>query len=169
MIRRCVKPRAGMALVEAAVSMVIISIMLVASLNAVGASRLGQRWNADRLRATSLASDLMAEICDKSYSDPNDPPLFGPEAGELLAGRSAFDDVDDYNGLSESPPKDRAGTAIAGLTGWTRAAAVAYVSPTDATVTSLTDTGVKRITVTVSRAGTPMAKLVALRTAAAPN
>jgi hypothetical protein len=151
--------------VEAVISLFIISVMLVASLRMVGASRLGQTWNADHERGLRLAQDLMAEICDQAYSDPNEPPVFGPEPSET-AGRPAYDDVDDYNGLSEAPPRDRSGNAIPGLSNWRRAVDVAFVSANDPTSTSVFETGVKRITVTVYRSGVPMARLVALRASA---
>lgn len=161
--------RSGLALIEAVVSMVVLSIMLVAALNAVGASRLGQLWNADHLKGLSLASDLMTEIMDKSYADPDEIPLFGPEASELLTGRPAFDDVDDYAGFSESPPKDRSGAALSGLTTWVREAAVVLVSAADLGSASVLDVGIKRVTVTVRHNGRIVAKLTAVRTAAAPN
>jgi len=154
------------ALVEAIIAVVIVSVMMVAALRTVGASRLGQAWSANQLRALRLAQDLMAEIADKAYSDPDETPLFGPEASELLPGRIAYDDIDDYNGLSESPPQDRTGTAIPGLSGWQRSVSVAWVTAGNAATTSLTDTGIKRITVTVSKGNVPLARLVRLRTSA---
>ena len=159
----------GMALIEAVVSMVVLSVMLVAALNTVGASRLGQRGNADLLRAAALASDLMAEVMDKSYADPGATPVWGPEPAEILAGRSTYDDVDDYDQYTESPPKDRSGTVIPGLSGWKRDVAVAYVNPLDLTQAVVTDSGVKRVMVTVSRGTMPLIKLVSLRTSATPR
>jgi MSHA pilin protein MshD len=156
----------GFALIEAVLSVLIVSLLLVAALNVLGGSRAGQAWNSNRLRAHYLASDLMAEILDKPYADPGATPIFGPEPAEIIAGRTTYDDVDDYSGYTESPPKDRTGAVIPGLTGWRRDVAVAYVTPANVTVTSLTDQGVKRITVTVSRNGGTFAKLVALRTSA---
>ncbi len=161
--------RAGMALIEAVVSMIILSVMMVAALNTVGASRVGQLWNADHLRGMSLASDLMAEIQSKAYSDPNETPIFGPEASEIAVGRTAYDDVDDYSGYHESPPKDAAGNTMSGLSTWRRDVTVTYVNAADLRTAVLVDSGVKLITVTVRRNGQLMAQLSAVRTAAAPN
>ena len=147
--------------------MVILSVMLVTALNTVGVSRLGQRWNADRVRAMSLASDLMAEILEKSYADPNEPALFGPEVSEILIGRPAFDDVDDYAGFKDTPPSDRTGKALAGLSSWSRQVDVVFVASSDLTKAVALDAGLKRITVTVRRGGQLMATLTAVRTAAA--
>jgi hypothetical protein len=69
----------------------------------------------------------MSEIVSQDYSDPTVSGLWGPELTEGLTGRTAFDDVDDYSGFSESPPKDRSGVAMAGWTGWRRSVAVTWV------------------------------------------
>jgi hypothetical protein len=153
----------GFSVIEAVLSALVIGVMLVAVLNTVGAARSAQVWNVDRVRATCLASNLMAEIVDEAYADPTEIQLFGPEASELLAQRSAFDDVDDYNGWSKSPPENPDGTPIPGYQGWTRSVVVAWATPAAPVGTSLTDTGLKRITVTVSRRGVKIAELTALR------
>ena len=111
----------------------------------------------------------MAEIMSKAYQDPNEVPLFGPEPSELLAGRTAYDDVDDYSGYKESPPIDRSGTVMTGLATWQREVAVTLVSSSDLTRSAVLDSGLKRITVIVRRGGQIMAQLTAVRTAAAPN
>lgn len=162
-------PRRAFTMVEAAVSVVVVGVMLGAALETVGASRAGQVWNSERLRALALASSLMGEITDHYYRDPSAPSvLFGPELGESQANRAGLNDVDDYNGLSGAPTA-RDGTVIPGLTGWTWTVAVAWVSPASPGATSLTETGCKRITVDVFRGAVKMAELVAFRTAAVPR
>lgn len=162
--------RRAFSLAEAAVATVVVGIMLGAAIETVGASRTGQVWNSDRLRATALASGLMAEITDTYYKDPAAAAvLFGPEAGELQTARSGLNDVDDYNGLNDSPPAARDGTTIPGLTGWKRTVSVAWVYLASPATTSLTETGVKRITVSVYRGSVKMAELSAYRAAAVPR
>jgi type II secretory pathway pseudopilin PulG len=155
----------GFSVIEAVLSTLVIGIMLVAVLNTVGAARTAQVWNSDRLRAACLASTLLAEITDQAYAEPTELPLFGPEASELLATRSAFDDVDDYNGWSKSPPENADGTAIPGYSSdWRRSVSVVYAATSaNPAANSLTDTGLKRITVTVSRRGIKLAELTAVR------
>jgi hypothetical protein len=162
-LRRVVNP--GFSVIEAVLSTLVIGVMLVAVLNTVGAARTAQVWNADHVRAAHLAGTLLAEIVDRAYAEPAEQRLFGPEASELLARRSAYDDVDDYNGWSKSPPEGDDGAAIPGYTGWTRSVAVAWVTPADPSATSLVETGLKRITVTVSRRGVKLAEITALRAA----
>lgn len=141
--------RGGFTLVEAMFSMLIVSVMTVAVLNTLGSAATADRVHAAERRRPALAMELMAEVLATSYVDGSDP-VFGPETGEAGTSRADFDDVDDYHGWSSSPPEQRDGTAISGLTGWTRAVTVQYVSPTDVETTVGANQGLKRITVTVT-------------------
>ncbi|HYE62602.1 MAG TPA: hypothetical protein VD997_11460 [Phycisphaerales bacterium] len=153
-------------IVEAMVSIVVVALMLGAALTAAGAARTRQEANAARAQANWLAQSLMAEILAKPYTDPQGLNLLGLEVNELLTLRSSLDDVDDYDGLTENPPKNPDGTSIAGYTGWSRTASVANVLATNFATTSLTDTNYKRVTVTVKKGRQTMAQLTALRTKA---
>jgi len=140
----------GMTLVEAVVSMLIVSIMLVAALTAVGSAARNKLAQASLRRGPALARDLMSEILPTHYVEPSAPPQFGPESGETGGGtREAFDDVDDYNGWSETTIQTKDGSALADLAGWSRSVAVTYVTPADLDTAVPTDAGLKRITVTV--------------------
>ena len=160
--------RAGRAftLVEAAMSIVIVGLMLVAAVNTLGASRAGQYKMGLRQKAELLGQALMAEIMSLSYADPDQTPTFGPETGESGTTRAAFDDVDDYNNWVDDPVKAKDGTALTDGQGWRRTVAVAYVALNDLRGTSPTDTGAKRITVTVYYNGAKTAEVVAVRTSA---
>lgn len=159
--RRC---RGGIALVEVAVSILVIGLMAAAAVRAVAAARLVDYTAQQRARGRMLADGLIWEIMTKAYQDPSLPTvLLGPEVGETA--RSQYDDVDDYNGLVESPPQNKDGTTIPNLTNWARSVLVEWVDPANVTGSaSLTETGCKRITVTVKfRSGT-MATATAVRT-----
>ncbi len=155
-------------LVEVAISVVIVGGLFAAALNVAGSAGVTRRKVTDVGRAYLLAEDLMAEIIAQPYREPGttSSPI-GPETGETTGGtRAAFDDVDDYAGWKDSPPAARDGTAIAGYSDWARTVAVAWAPANDLTATSGTATGLKRITVTVSRAGTKLFELTAIRTSA---
>jgi type II secretory pathway pseudopilin PulG len=158
--------RSGFSLMEAVVSILIVSILLVVALTAVGASKAGQLKIADRIRGERLALDLMNEILQQAYYEPDDPPRFGLEGVESATSRALYDDVDDYAGWSESPPQYKNGTPMAGFDGWTRSVAVDWVDPNNLKETSAIATDVKRMTVTVSRGDLTVARLSAIRTAA---
>ncbi len=154
---------AGLSLVEAMISMVIVAIMLVMALNTIGSLARSWQVQSTQCRAPALAQQLMAEIIQSSYQEPYITPIFGPEAPETSLVRSNYDDVDDYNGWSASPPQLKDGTAMANLTGWTRSAAVQYIDPDNVSTPSGTNQGLKRITVTVTDPRGVQTTLYALR------
>jgi hypothetical protein len=151
-------------MVEAVFCVVLVSGLVVASLDTLGASKMAQRNLGERALGQLLASSLMSEILSQSYKDPNETPVFGLEASENSLTRAGWDDVDDYWDWTASPPQNRDGTNIPGLTGWRQTVQVVRVNPADFNTTSLTDSGVKRITVTITHNNVVVATLVAVKT-----
>ncbi|MCC6286161.1 MAG: hypothetical protein IT439_12820 [Phycisphaerales bacterium] len=157
--------RRGFTIAEGAIGVLLVAGLLVSAISTAGVQARARRHAADRIRAEGLAHDLMAEVLQMHYSDPGDAvELFGRGVGEALGSRPTYDDVDDYDGHSESPPAEAGGAAIAGYTGWGRRVDVARVDENGNV--SGTETGLKRVTVTVSKGGVPLATLVAVRSAA---
>ena len=158
--------RRAVTLVEAVVSTAIVGVMLVAALNTVGASQVTQNKMGQRSRALLLAQDLMAEILQQAYEDPDlASGSFGLTVAEIADGdRSLWNDVDDYNGWSASPPQQKDGTELSDFDGWGRSVAVGWVDSTEVGTERVSDTGVKRIVVTVTFNGLPLAQLWALKT-----
>ncbi len=157
--------RRGITLIECAVSTAIIAGMTVTALTTVAFSVRAQGKAAERAAGAMYADALVAEIVSQSYADPSAAiAVFGPEPGEGTASRVNWDDVDDYAGWTESPLQNKDGTVIANTTGWKRSVEVAYVSTSNVSSASATDTGCKRITVTVRHNGVVVATRVVLRT-----
>ena len=158
----------AMTLVEVSMSIMIVGVMLVAALNTVGAARVGLQRVGDRSRGTMLAQQLMAEILAQEYEhDPDNPGSFGLDSGEVGDGsRALWEDVDDYNGWSASPPEDKNGNPLAGFDNWGRSVTVAWVNPNNPSAAVMSDTRVKSITVNVTHNGVPVANSVSLRSAA---
>lgn len=158
----------AMGMVEAVVAILIVGVLLVSALNTVAASRTGFQKIGERGRGAMLAQQLMAEILPCAYEDPvAGSILMGPDLLETDGTRAAFNDVDDYNGWSETPPTLRNGTMIPNYEGWERSVAVGFVDSDELTTTALSDTGVKRITVTVKHQGRMASVWTAVRTSAA--
>lgn len=158
--------RRAFSMIEVTVAMLIVAGLLVAALETIGSTASGRRAIAQRAAAAALAQDLLDEIRTRKYSGTSDTAgVLGPTAAESSsARRAAFDDVDDYDGWTESPPVTDAGGAIAGFTGWRRSVTVRFAVPSLPNTDSSTDQRVKRIEVTVTPPnGTPF-KLTALRT-----
>jgi len=152
----------GFTLVEAVISVVLVGTVVVAAMNNVGASKTGQYMNLERSGGDFLANSLMAEITNQSYEEPDDTPLFGRES-ESGGDRTEWDDVDDYNGWSASPAERRDGTAFTS-SDWSRSVTVERVNPDDLSQTSGSETGVKKITVTIKRGDRVLATRTAVRT-----
>ena len=137
----------GATLVELIITIVIISVALTGILSVVN---LTVNHSADPLvqrQAIAIAESYIEEISLLPITDPN-----GSNSGET---RASFDNVDDYDGLSDSGAKDQNGTAIAGLENYTVTVAIA-----DTTVSAVT---MKGITVTVARTGTDTISLTGYR------
>jgi len=145
---------------------VIVGVMLVAALEAVGASQRTQQKVGERRQGMLLAQELMSEILQQHYEDPDLPPgSFGLGSDEVGDGsRQLWEDVDDYDGWSASPPQLKDGTVLSEFTGWGRSVEVHWAQPGNLTVSQAGDTGVKQITVTVTRGDALVATLVAVRT-----
>ncbi len=155
----------GFTLVEAAISTVIVSIMFVVALNTVGTARVAQHKASLVGQGRMFAESLMAEILQQSYQEPGSTYVFGREAGESDTSRTAYDDVDDYHGWSESPPVAKDGTALPNSVNWSRTVTVEWVDPQQPKQVRGTETGAKRITVVAAFRSVPQATLVAVRTA----
>jgi len=162
---RCASGSRGLSLVEAVISVLIVGVMLSAVLNTVGSMSVGRVVMSDRAHGLALAEDLVGEITRQAYEEPTLPPgSFGRSASEDATGnRTLFDDVDDYDTWIGNPPEDRGGSAIPGADVFKRSVRVDWVDRNNLTSTSLTPTGVKRIIVTVTRAGRNVASLTAFR------
>jgi len=163
-------PARGFTLIEAVISILLVSVMLVAALNTVGASRLSQMKTTDQSRGQLLAEDLMAEILDQPYEDPINPSQFGQLGRENESGgiRTDWNDVDDYDGWSGSPPQDKTGNVIPGFNGWSRQVSVQWANSSNLIQTSSFPTGIKRIEVQVKQGDLVVASLTAIRTFAWP-
>ncbi len=153
-------PGRGFTLVEAVISLAIVTTMVVVGLEMMGASAKARIVQREQASATGLARQLLSEIRPCRYADADQPTGFGPESGEV---RVTFDDVDDYNGYVEIPPRFKTGGAVPGYDGWTWNASVARADRSNPQTSSGSETGLKRITVTVTSPTDRQTVLVALR------
>jgi MSHA pilin protein MshD len=141
--------RGGFTLVESMIAVLIVSGLLVASLGTFGAIARARQMQTDRTLAYGLADQLLAEIMQCYFKEPGGGITLGPDAGET---RATYDDVDDYDGLSNTPPQQRDGTVLTEFAGWTRSVSVTCVRP-DAPGTAVVGADspvLKRIVVTVT-------------------
>lgn len=144
-------PGRAVSLLEIVVATMITGAMLVASLNSVGAVFQTHQANSSRLTGPGLAHELMAEVMSLPYEDPEGgSTTIGTDSGEALATRSTLDDVDDYHGINITGIRSKAGTLRTGYTGWQQQVSVVWIEVLTGLPWVLGDTGLKRITVTVT-------------------
>ena len=165
-LSRLHRTRRAASLVEVAMASLLVGVLLVAALNSVGARLRHQAMLTDRQHAHLLAEELLAEVLQHRYEDPDEAPVFGVESSESGGTRAPFDDVDDYHSWDQSPPQDRAGTPMTNGSRWRRTVSVEYVLANDMTTTSGSDQGIKRVTVTVFLDDEPIVSVVGIRSRA---
>jgi prepilin-type N-terminal cleavage/methylation domain-containing protein len=157
--------RRGLTLVEVTISLLVMSIMLVAALSMLGSAAKSRIVMASRQQGPILARQLMMEIVQNHYDSMTQPSSFGPEQGQNTGTRAAFDDVDDYDTWTECPPRDKTGNVLPNCAGWTRVVQVCYAALVDPMGQPAgSDQGLKRVTVTVTSPDGKKTVLVALRT-----
>lgn len=156
-------PRSARAftLVETIISIVLVSILLAGALTAAGAAARFRQSTSARDFASMLANDLAEEMAGKSYGST----AGGTIGATTLSGtRAGVTTIDQYHGLVESPPATWNGVGISGAGGWTRSTTVERVLSKSPSTVTTDETGVKRITIRLSRGSTVYAKVSFLRT-----
>lgn len=154
--------RRGLSLIETVLSLLILGGAFVALLETVSSARKAQAIASERQFATLLAEDMMSEVLGMpNYKEGS---TLGPDSGEAIGNRSAFDDVDDYHNWTATPPVDRDGVVIPGSNGYTRTVVIARRQLNNTNVNSVTDQGVLLIKITILRNGKEVLTFRGLRT-----
>lgn len=98
----------GVTLVELVISITVIAIAVSAVLGVLSMLSTGSADAMVRNQAVAIAQAYLEEIRLKDYT-----------ANGVPGSRALYDDVNDYNGLSDVGARDQFGTAIAGLEAFT--------------------------------------------------
>jgi MSHA pilin protein MshD len=124
----------GFTLIELVLAITIIGVVSTTLMGAMTAVSARSGDSVMATQAAIVANAYLQEIMSQPYADLN-------ADGETL--RSDFDDVDDYNGLTDQGAQDRSGVAIAGLSGYRISVAVNLVNwagvPAKLIVVTVTD------------------------------
>lgn len=129
---------AGLTLVELVVAIAIIAAGVTTVLAAFAAVATRSADAMARQQAVAIAESYLEEIALQSFADP--------DGTESETPRSGWDDVDDYDGLTDVGARDQNGAAIAALSGYTVAVAVTATSA----LTGVPSASARRIDVTVT-------------------
>ncbi|MBC8350684.1 MAG: hypothetical protein H8E66_01775 [Planctomycetes bacterium] len=152
---------------EVVMATLIVGLMLVPAMNNVGASLRSRIANVELHDGRALAQQLMTEALQARYEDPQlaGEPI-GTDSGEGISTREDWDDVDDYDTWSKSPPEDKSGNVLTSYHGWTRSVTADWVNKNDPHAIIGTDQGLKRITVSATSPSGALTTLIALRSSA---
>jgi len=162
---RFTNTRRGLTMAETIVSTLLVGMVLVGTIQLVGPVVRSGTVMSDKLVATNLARELSEEISIKYFTTPDNDDL--EFIGDESEDRDKYDDIDDYNGLSNSPPQLSDETVMTHLAGWRRTVEVEHVDLNNPNNATGSYTGLKRVTVTVLKDGTTLAADVTLHAHAA--
>lgn len=152
----------GLSIVEIVVALLIVTLAIIGFGMAIPLQTDNVTGFREERMALFLAKQMMEEVQTKLYEEPSlAPGSFGRE--ESLSGpRRLFDDVDDYHGWDETPPKHPDGTDWTGSTDspgthFRRRVTVQNIDNNNYGSAARSDgsTASKRITVTVSSTKSP--------------
>lgn len=101
----------GVTLVELVIAMMVISIALGGVLLVMNYTTARSADPLLQRQAVAIAEAYLEEILLKPYADPDGVDGEG--------SRALYDDVDDYDGLTDSGARDQSSAAIAGLANYT--------------------------------------------------
>ena len=82
--------RSGLTLAEVAVSSLLVGLLIVTAMQSSAGAIRGWVTTSDKYRTAHLADQLIAEIVQNAYEEPDDPAVFGPESGESNGTRAAL-------------------------------------------------------------------------------
>lgn len=120
--------RRGVTLIEVMVSILLVSTVLLISVNASATLLSNRTQQQTSNHSALLTAQILDEVSAMDFRDRVDP-VFGVEADEIANDRTTFDDVDDYNGYTSAPPTHRDGSVISGYNGWSIAVTVVPADP----------------------------------------
>lgn len=109
---------------ELVVTVVVIGIALLGSLQALRATLAGSADPMLLHQATAVAEGYLEEILLKAFYDP-DLGAGGGVCPVPEASRPLYDNVCDYQGLDDAGPRDQTGAPMAGLGAYRVRASVA--------------------------------------------
>jgi hypothetical protein len=146
----------GFTLIEAALTTAITGIAFVAIMQLFGACTQQNRVGTNMTTAMLLAGHIQETMNGLTFNDPIlGTTYYGPEPGQTL---DKYDDIDDFDNLSFSPPIDSLRRAITNQNQFTQTVTVVPVlasqlssnnDPTIPMVPKTTYTGAARVLVRI--------------------
>lgn len=158
--------RRGITLVEVVLSSLVLAFVASGAVRLLVAVVDRREAAVREIRGAMLADQMLAEVMARQFEtlSAGRDEEFGPSTSEASANQwGAFDDCDDFDGWVRSPPVSSSGTALDGLDLWDRRVLVQYVATDNLDQAVVGPTDVKRIQVTVTYQGRPVAVRIGYR------
>lgn len=149
----------GFILIEASISYIVLSLALVALVPMFILSLRANAASEKVAAALHLSQELLEEVRLHRWDEATPAPAvhiaaggaLGVDAGENAADKRTFDDVDDFDGWTESPPQDPVMRPLTADSMYTRTVAVRYVNSSFQVSAAPTD--LKQVTVCTAAPG----------------
>ena len=163
-LSRLYRDQRGVTLIDLIITIIILAIAVPPMVGVFITSTRNSTFGVSMARANHLASNLLEEIRSKRWDENTGAAsvTLGPDTGET---RATYDDVDDFHGLNETPPKDSQGVTMGGSTGFRQQVWVCYVASTAVAtpcIGSGTTSNYKHITVKITDPQERVTELVTL-------
>ena len=140
----------GFTLIEVMIAVILVGLAIASLVGANGAFTQANGAGTELSTAEFLLEQVKELTSMLSVTDPGTgTDVFGPETGETL---STYNDLDDFDGQSFSPPIDASRNTLSNFSSFSQQITVQNVNPSDfEQVESDHSTNFVRITVTVSQ------------------
>lgn len=154
--------KSGFSLIEVLIAILLVGLAIVSLVTVNGAFTKANGFGAELSTAEFLIEQMRELTTMLPVVDPqNGTTTFGPEAAETLA---TYDDLDDFDGLTFSPPIDADRNALNDLAAFSQQVTVQNVSASNfEQVVSDHGSPFVRVTVTVSMGGREISSTMWLR------
>ena len=145
------RARRGFTLMEAALVTCIIGVGVAAMLQLLAAGSVSNASGAELTTGINLAKNIRELTLGLAFADPTTPTHWGSESGESL---TTFNDLDDFDGTSFSPPIDARRQSLTDHTAWQQSITVHSIDPNRLTTDVPNGSApATRITVTITHHG----------------
>jgi prepilin-type N-terminal cleavage/methylation domain-containing protein len=142
--------RRGFTLTEVSLTILIVGMSILGVVQLLAACTVQNRAAANATTAMFLGNNVQEAMADLPFADPSGSATFGlEEAGQPLV---VWDDVDDFNGHTASPPMDATRRDIAELSNFRQQVTVQRVDPQKLSLDAA-GTDAARVTVSVQQRG----------------
>jgi prepilin-type N-terminal cleavage/methylation domain-containing protein len=152
--QRLKRRRRGFTLMETALATIIVGVGVMAIVELLAKGTQANNSSNDMTTAINLVKNVHEFGLKLAFTDPNTPTNWGIDAGENVNDPTTYNDVNDMDGRTFSPPIDARGRPIDSLSGWSQQVVVHSVDPNSLTTDVPNGTApAVRITVSVVHRG----------------